>query len=387
MKKCTKILLIVAAVCILLGAAMMAAAWHSLVDMESGEIATMQFEETTHTIAEDFDDIIINTQNSRIEILPSSNGTCRVVCDDNEKLFHQVSFQKSDNGTVLYVAQHNEWEWYETLGGLHWQEDPVLTLYLPKSEYEVVDVITGSGDITIAPDFRFRTLSTNAVSGNTKLAALSAENLQVRSTSGDISVRSVQVKDDTYLQNISGFTRAENIITSQMTTYASSGDTALEYISSDYLGSESVSGNIRVYNSSFRDTSSFESSSGQVEIVDSICGEQTVQTVSGSVTMQNVNGDNLTVSTSSGTVTLLEALYSSNVLCNTVSGEIMFTGLDTENMDLITSSGDVSGNLLSSKNFITETSSGYVDVPPSDESAGTCHIHTISGNISIAVES
>lgn len=387
MKKSKKILLIVAAVCILLGAAMMAAAWQSLVDMESGEIATMQFEETTHTIAEEFDDIIINTQNSTIEILPSSDGTCRVVCDDNEKMFHQVSFQKSNDGTVLYIAQHNEWEWYETLDGLHWQEDPVLTLYLPKSEYEVVDVITGSGDITIAPDFRFRTLSTNAVSGNTKLAALSAENLQVRSTSGDISVRSAQVKDNVYLQNISGFTRAENIITAQMTTYTSSGDTTLECITSDHLRSESVSGHIRVYNSSFRDTSDFESSSGQIEIVDSNSGEQTVQTVSGSVTMQNVNGSNLIISTSSSTVTLLEALYSSNVLCNTVSGEIMFTGLDAANLELITSSGDVSGNLLSPKNFITETSSGYVDVPPSDESAGTCHISTISGNISIAVES
>ena len=386
MKKSKKILLIAAVVFILLGAVMMGFSWHSLVGMESGKIATMQFEETTHIIAEEFDDIIINTQNSAIELLPSSDGSCRIVCDDNEKMYHQVSFQESEDGTVLHIAQHNEWEWYETLWGLHWQEDPVLTVYLPTSEYEVVDVITGSGDVTVAPDFRFRTLHINATSGNTALTGIEAEHLNVLSASGDILLRSIRVSGDVYLQHVSGFAKIENLTASELTTYASSGDTFLDQVSVKYLDTSAVSGKIQVYGGNFYERSSFETSSGDIEIVDSECAEQRIKAVSGELSLQNITGISLTAETTSGSVGIFKASYSHSALCNTVSGEIQFTGLDAENLEFITSSGDVSGNLLSPRNFITETFSGYVDVPPSDESAGTCHIRTVSGNISIAIK-
>ena len=55
-------------------------------------------------------------------------------------------------------------------------------------------------------------------------------------------------------------------------------------------------------------------------------------------------------------------------------------------LEFLSTSGGVSGNLLSPKNFIVDTNSGYVSFPPSDESAGICHISTVSGNISIAIE-
>lgn len=386
MKKSVKILLTVSVLLILIGSAMMAGAWFAMANRPSEEMAAIEFVENTHTITENFSDIILNTQSSSIEILHSPDGVCRIVCDDSEKLYHKVSFQKSDAGTVLYIAQHSELQWYETLWGFHWQEDPVLSVYLPKSEYGVVDAASGSGDISIAPDFCFTTLSTSAISGNTKLSELCTENLQAYSSSGDISIQTLHVEDSIYLENVSGFTRAEDVSATQITTSASSDDTVLEGVSSDYLHATAVSGEIRVMGGTFRDTSYFETSSGSIEISDSECGELTVQAVSGSVTLQNVRGPSLNAGTSSGDVSLWDTLYSGNVLCHTTSGAVQFTGLDGENLEFITSSGDVSGNLLSAKNFITETSSGYVSVPPSDETAGTCHISTVSGSINIAIK-
>ena len=387
MKKSKKILLIVAAALIFTGCMMMGVAWLSLSKMSEDEIAFMQFEEETHTITEPFNDLIISTINSSIEILPSSDGTCRVVCDNNEKMYHQVFFQESENGTALHIAQHNEWEWYETLGGLYRDKAPTLTVYLPQAEYEVLHAGTASGDITINLGFHFQTLLTNSTSGNTDLSELEAEYLSAYSSSGDISIRSIQVAQDTYLENVSGFTRAEHLTASALTTASSSGDTVLEHVTSGYLNMRSVSGEMHIYSCTFSSSSYFETSSGGVEIANSACGDQTLHSVSGSVTLQSVQTIAMELRTTSGDVQLWDVLCEGNAHVETVSGEIAFSRLDAANLDFVTSSGNVSGDLLSPKIFITETSSGIVEVPHSDQNAGTCNIRTVSGDIHIVLTS
>lgn len=385
MKKSKKILLTVSVICILAGLAMMAGAWLTLLDMDSGEIATMQFEKKAHTITDPFSQIIISTVNSSIEILPSTDGSCHVICDDNEKLYHEVSVQKTEEGSLLHISQHDDWEWYETLGGLHWDEAPTLKVYLPMTEYEILHASSGSGDITVTQNFSFQTVFTLSTSGNTALSGLKAEHLTVRSSGGDIVIRSIQASQDVFLENVSGMMQIENLTAANLTTSTTSGNTVLENASSEYLNMSTISGHIRIHQGNFSSTSLMESSSGFVEITDSVCGDQTTYTTSGNVTLQNVQTDGMELRSTSGTLALWDVICSGNAHFDTVSGEIMFSGLDAGNLDLVTSSGDVSGDLLTPKNFITETSSGYVEVPPSVEDAGTCYVSTASGNINIVV--
>ena len=387
MKKSKIILITISLVCILIGAGMMAGAYFSMVNDASSQLAAAEFQEKTHTITEPFTKLNIQTISSSIEILPASDGTCRIVCDDNEKLYHSFSITESAQGVQLNINQHDDWQWYEMLYGLYRVDELKVQIYLPEAEYELLHANSASGDITVAPDFRFQTVDTYTSSGNTKLTDLHAGHLAVHSISGDLILRNLEMTEDAYIDSTSGFMQIENLKATNITTRSSSGGTALENISSNYLRATSVSGEIRVMGSSFCDTSFFETSSGNVEIVDSDCGEQTVEVISGNVTLQDVSGISLNARSSSGDISLWNTLYSNNVLCHSVSGEIRFTALDAQMLEFGTSSGEVSGNLLSQKNFIVETSSGHVAVPPSYEGAGTCHIRTVSGNISIAIES
>lgn len=386
MKKSTKILLIVSVAAILAGAAMMAGAWFAMESGASEEMAGLEFVENRHAVTDPFTKIRISTVNSSIEILPSADGVCRIVCDDSEKLFHTFSVTKSASGAQLNIDQHDVLQWFDILGSLYEKEEIKLTVYLPEAEYGLVHADSASGDITIAPDFRFQTVNLHTNSGNTKLTDLQADHLTISTSSGDLDLHSVEAKEDVFAKNISGFTRLEYVTAVNITTSTTSGNTALECLDADHLRSQAVSGQMIIYDSSFRGTSYLETSSGSIEISDSECGEQTVQSVSGSVTLQNVRGTSLNAGNSSGQVFLWDVLESGNILCNTGSGAILFSGLDAEALEFITSSGEISGNLLSAKNFIAETSSGYVSVPPSDESAGTCHISTVSGNINIVIE-
>jgi DUF4097 and DUF4098 domain-containing protein YvlB len=59
--------------------------------------------------------------------------------------------------------------------------------------------------------------------------------------------------------------------------------------------------------------------------------------------------------------------------------------VDAETLILKATSGDVEGTLLSAKKFVTDTTSGEIRVPKSDESAGICEIKTVSGDVQIRV--
>ena len=386
MKKAKLILIIVSVVCIVLGAAIAAGAYLSLANGASDQLAAIKFVETTHIIEEPFTKLNIRTVNSSIEILPSPDGVCRIVCDDNEKLYHNVSVTESVQGVQLNINQQDDWQWYEMLYGLYRTEDIRLRIYLPESEYELLHAASTDGDITVAPDFQFQTVYTHASSGNTMLTALKADYLTADTVSGDLVLRNIEAEVDIYAQNASGFIQAEYVTAPNITVSSSSGGTVLDHVSADYLHTYAVAGEIRVLNGSFRDSSYFETGSGYIEIADSECGENVMQTVSGSVTLQNVSGISLNISTTSGEILIEDALYSENVFCYTDSGAILFRGLDAANLEFHSTSGGVAGNLLSPKVFFIETTSGFVNVPRSDEGSGICIITTVSGNIDITVE-
>ena len=386
MKKAKLVLIIVSVICIILGAAMAVSAYFSLANDTSKQLAAIKFEEMTHTIEESFTKLNIHTVNSSIEILPSPDGVCRIVCDDSEKLYHDVSVTESVQGVQLNINQQEDWQWYEMLYGLYRAEDIRVRVYLPESEYELLHADSTNGDITVAPDFRFQTVNTHTSSGNTKLTALNSDSLTAVTVSGNLVLRNIEAASDVYAQNANGFIQAEHATAPNITVFSSSGGTVLDHVSADYLHTSAVSGEIRVLSGSFRDSSYFETDSGDIGITDSQCGENVMLTLSGNVALQNVNGISLNISTSSGEILIEDALYSENVLCHTDSGAILFRGLDAANLEFHSTSGGVSGNLLSPKNFIIETTSGFVNVPRSDEGSGICIITTFSGNIDITIE-
>lgn len=387
MKKYKKILLIVSAVCILVGFGMMTGAWFSLQSKDPDEISIMQFTEKSHSITDQFTRIEINTLNSSVEILPSKDGTCHIVCDDNEKLYHEVSVKESDQGTTLHITQHDEWEWYETIGGMYWNRDPVVTVYLPETEYSFFDIVSAGGDVTVTPGFQVQSAFFRTTSGNIVLSEIYANQLGVYSTSGDIGVRSIRVELEVYLENVSGFTQVEDLTSTDLTLATTSGDIILNAAVAEYMSVSAISGNVTLSSCKFSSTASINNISGFVEIIDSVCGEQTIHSTSGELRLRNVQTNMLELSSISGHIELWDVISKGNVYLQTDSGEVLFSGTDAAQFEIITSSGCVSGTLLTPKNFITETTSGYVEIPPSDENAGICYIRTVSGDINIALQS
>lgn len=100
--------------------------------------------------------------------------------------------------------------------------------------------------------------------------------------------------------------------------------------------------------------------------------------------MSNVKGKEIFANTISGGVMLTDTVASQKLKANSTSGEIDLKRCDAKNIVLDTVSGEISGTLLSNKQFITETTSGTVNVPQC-VSNEECRITTVSGDIYIKI--
>jgi DUF4097 and DUF4098 domain-containing protein YvlB len=100
--------------------------------------------------------------------------------------------------------------------------------------------------------------------------------------------------------------------------------------------------------------------------------------------LSNVKGKEIFAKTTSGGVMLTDTVASQKLKANSTSGEIDLKRCDAKNIVLDTVSGEISGTLLSNKQFITETTSGTVNVPQS-VSNEECRITTVSGDIYIEI--
>ena len=133
MKRATMVWMIVAASLILLGGLGFVGIM-SMNHWNFNILSTSKYETNTHEIREDFSSIEVRTDTADLTLLPSEDGVCRVVCQEQKNNSHEV---KVENGTLVIRLVDNR-RWYEHIS-IGWGSSK-LTVYLPKSEYEDLNV-------------------------------------------------------------------------------------------------------------------------------------------------------------------------------------------------------------------------------------------------------
>lgn len=143
------------------------------------------------------------------------------------------------------------------------------------------------------------------------------------------------------------------------------------------------------------------STSGDISFIGTVCESLTVESTSGAIVIREPNAKTVRVKTTSGDVTL-SAVYAETVSVKTTSGEVELESVmaketlnistnsgdinlycDAGEIYLESTSGDIEGSICSAKHYIVDTTSGSVRIPPIDQNAGVCEIHTTSGDIEI----
>lgn len=264
-------------------------------------LSTMRYEMNTYAPRGNFDSISIDVDTAKIELVPSDDGRCRVVCYEAEKVKHSVTVE---NGT-LTIETVDTRAWYEHIG--IYFESPRMTVYLPQEAYASLSIDTATGDVTIPKDFTF-------------------ENLQIKGNTADIEC----------LASVS------NVMEMRTNT----GDIMLDGFSVNELCLVTDTGDIRVNSAAVKGMIDIETDTGSVELTDVTCAD-------------------LIAESDTGTIVLANVAASGRFLIETDTGDVRFDNSDAAEISVETDTGDVTGTLLSEKVFITETNTGRVDVPKS----------------------
>lgn len=285
------------------------------------KISTIQYVTNTHTVKDDFTGICVETNTADVLFAISDDETCKVVCREQDKMQHSVEVQ---NG-ILQIHMVNTRKWYEYIGISFGQ--PQITLYLPQSAYDSVTVDASTSDVALPRELTF-------------------ENMQITVKTGDVS-------------NFASVTQTGKIQTK-------TGKIWVEDIHAGALDLSVTTGHVTVRNVRCREDVTVGVSTGDTRLTDLTC-------------------KNLSSTGSTGDLSLTNVVANGKFSLERSTGDIHFTKCDAAEISVETSTGDVTGSLLSDKVYMTQTSTGRIDVPKTT-TGGKCEISTDTGNIKIQTE-
>lgn len=315
MSKTVKIWLITAAVLTALGLILFTGVMAAY-DWDFTRLSTVAYVTNTYETKGEFDKISINVDTTEIEFVSTEDEDCNIVCFEAEKVRHSAAVQ---NGTLI-IDTIDTRKWYDHI--CISLETPKMTVYLPQNEYASLFIETDTGDITIPKDFSFETVKIdgdtsdvdcfasvdNAIevemsTGSINVDTITAGQLNLAATTGDIKVNSVDVKDDIEIETDTG--------TVKMT------DT-----SCTELFAKSDTGTITFKNITVNGGLSIESDTGDVRFEDSDAANISVRTSTGDVTGTLLSEKIFITETSTGRISVPKTTSGGKCEVTTSTGDI-----------------------------------------------------------------
>ena len=316
-----KVVLIVAAVFVVAGVAIFIA----LLAANHGELSLISTEKqvkTTYQVREDFQRIRIDTETADIVFALSGDGTCRVEYTETEDETYTVALE----GDTLTVQYKDTREWYQHINFGFNDREETLTVYLPKTEFDALEIAGGTGNIEIPKGFAFADIRISTTTGDVACFASASGLLEIRASTGDITVADV---------------------------------------SAGSIGLAVSTGRIKVSRVDCAGDLSVAVSTGRTELEDVWCGK-------------------LVSTGSTGRLMMTDVIAAGEFFIERSTGDVAFDRCDAGEIYVKTGTGDVGGSLLSEKIFFTDTNTGDVRVPKT-MTGGKCEITTTTGDIEIKI--
>lgn len=285
------------------------------------KLSTVKYETNDYEITENFNNISIVTDTADIVIVPSENQKTFVVCHEQKNMKHSVTVH---NGKlVIEIVDTRKWYEYIAINF----GTPKITVYIPQGEYGALFVKSSTGNVEIPKDFKFENIDISESTGNVTNYASASENIIIKTSTGNI--------------------RVENV---------SAGTLDLSV------------------------------STGGIAVSDVTCEEDIkIKVSTGKTNLTNIDCKNVVSNGATGAISLKNVIAAEKLSIERSTGDVRFEGSDAPEISVKTDTGDVTGTLLSEKVFITETSTGRINVPKTT-SGGKCEITTATGDINISTK-
>lgn len=315
--------------------------------------------EGVYETAEPFTGLKVSAGPCDVRLFSAKDGKVRIVHrQDQEEARCRVAVEKG----ILCIERQSPVKRPAVV-----RHTPALEMYLPQTRYDSLEVYTASGDVDLPSDFAFGTLNVTTVSGDVHIFSGIEGDAALKTVSGDMEARNLQVQGTFRLKTASGDIEAKNLQVQ--------GAFRLE----------TASGDIRFETVDVGETLFCKSSSGDVTLLKLRTMDLTASVSSGDVHLDTVSvKGKLALSNASGNMDL-EACLAGSMKLHTASGDVELEDCDAGSLHLDTVSGDIEGRLRTGKDFSAASASGSIRIPPST-GGGKCILNTLSGDIRMTVE-
>lgn len=246
---------------------------------------TMSFGAISYELEDDFQAIQIDATECDVTLVYAP-GVCRVETADSQWIETQVELetQAGTGDVTLVITRKDTRPWWRSFG-IWWNSgtDMTITVYLPESWYDRVDIRAVSGNVDIPDDFSLGRLQVRTTSGNISSQAGVSDGLSVETVSGDIAASS-----------------AAGPVSAQST----SGQILMEGVSADKLTVTTVSGDICLEGVTAEGQAVLNTTSGDIRLGAFDADAMEIKTVSGDVTGTVLSPKNFQTKTTSGDITV-----------------------------------------------------------------------------------
>ncbi len=276
MKKATKIWLIVAAALMTAGVLLCGVCFAAL-GFDVGRFETVKYETNEYTIEEGFEHLSIKVETANVTFVPSSDGVCRVVCFEKEKLMHEVSVV---DGT-LTVTYRDARKWYDYISFSF--RSPSLTVYLPAGAYGALALEGSTGDTVIPSDFTFASARVKGATGDVDFRASVTGALEIARSTGDVRVQNVSVGSMKISTSTGEIEVKSAVCAADAEIFVSTGDAELTDVQCGSLTSDGSTGDLELERVIANGKMTLERSTGDVELNACDASELWIKTDTGNV--------------------------------------------------------------------------------------------------------
>ena len=237
MKTKKVIALIISFILIVLGSMIVGLSLYSA-DFDFSKLNSLNVVENTYTIKEDFTSISAKSLECDIRLSLSENDECKVICREYTKVAHKAAVE--DN--KLTITREDSRKCYDYIGVFI--DKTEIIVFLPKSEYEALNIGGATGDIDVPDNFKFKNITLSTNTGDIYLASKVEEDLSITTSTGDVEILNTNPKNVSIVSDTGDVELKDTIASENITISTDTGDIELSECDAKKLLLSSDTGDI-----------------------------------------------------------------------------------------------------------------------------------------------
>ena len=299
MKKQTKVWLLVATSLILCGCLLFTGVM-TMLNWKFSKLSTVTYETNRYEMQEAFQNITINTQTAKVELVKGDVRLPTVTCYENQKMKHRVSVTNN----TLEIQMENQKKWTDYIGIDFGKA--TITVILPREQYGSLTIKNTTGNILVGDQLQFEAVTIAQTTGNVEMKNNGVKSLTINLTTGKLTLTHLQCQGDLTLKSRTGTKILENVTCNNLTENGTTGKTTMvNVVAHGKLTAKHTTGNITL---------------SQCD-ADSLTLKTTTGTIQGSLLSPKL----FTAKTTTGKINLPQSTTGGVCQINTTTGNITFT--------------------------------------------------------------